>query len=133
MADDTDPDSKTEEPTGKRLEQARSQGDVAKSMDLPQWASLAAVCGVVFLSGGWLADPQAPGVRAGPAGRLRTGAHAAVPDGRAEGPVPVGAGGAGRGRDRRLGLAAPALHAAPAHEPRGDQGGAPPIGRRSPR
>ena len=54
MADDTDPDSKTEEPTGKRLEQARSRGDVAKSMDLPQCASLAAVCGVVFLSGGWL-------------------------------------------------------------------------------
>jgi flagellar biosynthetic protein FlhB len=53
---DTDPESKTEEPTGKRLEQARSQGDVAKSMDLPQWASLAAVAGVVFLSGGWLAQ-----------------------------------------------------------------------------
>jgi flagellar biosynthetic protein FlhB len=53
---DTDPESKTEEPTGKRLSEARRQGDVAKSMDLPQWASLAAVCGVVFLSGGWLAS-----------------------------------------------------------------------------
>ena len=52
---DADPESKTEEPTGKRLSEARGQGDVAKSMDLPQWASLAAVCAVVFLSGGWLA------------------------------------------------------------------------------
>jgi flagellar biosynthetic protein FlhB len=53
---DTDPESKTEEPTGKRLEQARSQGDVPKTMDLPQWATLSAVVGVVFLSGGWLAQ-----------------------------------------------------------------------------
>jgi flagellar biosynthetic protein FlhB len=51
---DTDPESKTEEPTSKRIEQARSQGDVPKSMDLPQWATLSAVVGVVFLSGGWL-------------------------------------------------------------------------------
>jgi flagellar biosynthetic protein FlhB len=53
---ETDPGSKTEEPTGRRLEEARRQGDVAKSMDLPQWATLAAVAGVVFLSGGWLAQ-----------------------------------------------------------------------------
>jgi flagellar biosynthetic protein FlhB len=53
---DTDPESKTEEPTGKRLEQARSQGDVAKTPDLPQWATLSAVAGVVFLLGGWLAQ-----------------------------------------------------------------------------
>ena len=53
---DTDPESKTEEPTGKRLSEARGQGDVPKSMDLPQWASLAASAGVVFLSGGWLAQ-----------------------------------------------------------------------------
>lgn len=53
---DTDPESKTEEPTGRRLEEARRQGDVAKTMDLPQWATLAAVAGVVFLSGGWLAQ-----------------------------------------------------------------------------
>src|SRR3569832_478523 len=53
---DTDPDSKTEEPTGKRLAEARSQGDVAKSMDLPQWATLCAVAGVIFMLGGWLAQ-----------------------------------------------------------------------------
>lgn len=52
---DTDPESKTEEPTGKRVEQARSQGDVPKTMDLPQWATLSAISGVVFLMGGWLA------------------------------------------------------------------------------
>jgi flagellar biosynthetic protein FlhB len=52
---DTDPESKTEEPTGKRVEQARSQGDVPKTMDLPQWATLSAVSGVVLLMGGWLA------------------------------------------------------------------------------
>ncbi len=53
---DTDPDSKTEEPTGKRLSEARSQGDVPKSTDLPQWASLAASAAVVFLCGGWMAQ-----------------------------------------------------------------------------
>jgi len=56
MAEGTDPESKTEEPTGKRLEEARRQGDVAKTPDLPQWASLAAVVGVVLLSGGWMAQ-----------------------------------------------------------------------------
>lgn len=56
MAEGTDPESKTEEATGKRLEEARRRGDVAKSMDLPQWASLAASAGVVILSGGWLAQ-----------------------------------------------------------------------------
>jgi flagellar biosynthetic protein FlhB len=53
---DTDPESKTEQATGKRLSEARNKGDVPKSMDLPQWASLAASAGVVFMSGGWLAQ-----------------------------------------------------------------------------
>ena len=55
MAEDTDPESKTEDPTGKRLGDARAKGDVAKSMDLPQWATLAAVTGVVLIYGGALA------------------------------------------------------------------------------
>ena len=43
MADEgPDKDSKTEEPTGKRLADARNQGDLPKSMDLVQWATLAA-------------------------------------------------------------------------------------------
>lgn len=52
MAEDTDPESKTEDATGRRLEEARRQGDVAKSPDLPQWASLAGAGGVVILAGG---------------------------------------------------------------------------------
>ena len=55
MAEGGDQD-KTEEPTGKRLDDARSKGDVPKSPDLPQWASLAAVTGVILMSGGWLAQ-----------------------------------------------------------------------------
>jgi len=57
---DTDPESKTEEPTGKRVEQARSQGDVPKTMDLPQWATLSAVSGVVLQMGGWLTRNLVP-------------------------------------------------------------------------
>ena len=53
---DTDPESKTEDPTSRRLEEARRSGDVAKSMDVPQWATLSAVAGVVFMLGGWLAQ-----------------------------------------------------------------------------
>lgn len=56
MAEDTDPESKTEDPTSKRLGDARSKGDVAKSMDLPQWATLAAVTAVLFISGGSMAQ-----------------------------------------------------------------------------
>lgn len=54
MAEDTDPDSRTEDPTAKRLEDARRRGDVAKSPDLPQWASISAAAAVVVLAGGWL-------------------------------------------------------------------------------
>jgi flagellar biosynthetic protein FlhB len=56
MAEDNDPESKTEDPTGKRLGDARAKGDVAKSMDLPQWATLASVTGVVLIYGGGLAQ-----------------------------------------------------------------------------
>ena len=56
MAEGADPDSKTEEPTSKRLEEAHRKGDVAKSMDLPHWASLAAASGVVLLAGGGMAQ-----------------------------------------------------------------------------
>ncbi len=56
MAEDTDPDSKTEDPTGKRLEDARRKGDVAKSPDVPQWSSLAAVFGVMCIAGPPMAD-----------------------------------------------------------------------------
>lgn len=54
MAEAPDKESKTEDPTAKRLDDARKKGDVAKSMDIPQWASLAAVFGVLAIAGGWM-------------------------------------------------------------------------------
>lgn len=54
MADE-DASSKTEEPTAKKLEDARKKGDVAKTQDLPSLFSLAAVAGVMLMGGGWLA------------------------------------------------------------------------------
>jgi flagellar biosynthetic protein FlhB len=55
MAEEHDPSSKTEEPTSHRLEEARKRGEVAKTADLPSWATLAGVAGVLAVSGGWLA------------------------------------------------------------------------------
>ena len=43
--------SKTEEATPQKLEEARRRGDVAKSHDLPQWASLAGASAAVALCG----------------------------------------------------------------------------------
>jgi flagellar biosynthetic protein FlhB len=55
MAEEQEKESKTEEPTQKRLDDARQKGDVAKSMDVPALASLGAACGVLLLAGGWIA------------------------------------------------------------------------------
>lgn len=46
--------SQTEEATPRKLEDARRKGDVAKTSDLPQWASLAAAFGVIAIGGGYL-------------------------------------------------------------------------------
>jgi flagellar biosynthetic protein FlhB len=54
MADENESASRTEEPTPRRLEQAREKGDVAKTTELPQLASLAASCGVLAVAGGWM-------------------------------------------------------------------------------
>ncbi|HEY5412671.1 MAG TPA: flagellar biosynthesis protein FlhB [Caulobacteraceae bacterium] len=54
MADDTDQSNKTEEPTGRRLDEARKNGDIAKSADLASWASLAGVAGTIAIAGGWV-------------------------------------------------------------------------------
>lgn len=51
MADESA--AKTEEPTPKKLSDARKKGDVAKSMDIPQLASLAGAFGVMAIGGGW--------------------------------------------------------------------------------
>ena len=55
MAEDKDKDSKTEEPTQRKLDEARRKGEVVKSMDVPQWASLAAAFSVLAIAGGWMA------------------------------------------------------------------------------
>ena len=54
MAGDTDDASKTEEPTAKKLSDARQKGDVPKSADIAQLASLAGAFGAVVIAGGWL-------------------------------------------------------------------------------
>ncbi len=54
MAEDTDNDSKTEEPSAKKLSDAKAKGDVAKSQDVPQLASLLGAVCVILMAGGWL-------------------------------------------------------------------------------
>lgn len=82
MADDNDASSKTEEPTPRKLEEARKRGDVAKSQDLPSWAALAAAWGVVAVAGGWmmrdLANALVPFIAHPEAFDLRGGGGAAV-------------------------------------------------------
>jgi flagellar biosynthetic protein FlhB len=56
VAEQDDSASKTEEPTGRKLEQAREKGDVPKTLDLPQVAVFAAVAGVLTFSGGMLSQ-----------------------------------------------------------------------------
>ncbi|MDO8913814.1 MAG: flagellar biosynthesis protein FlhB [Phenylobacterium sp.] len=52
MADDSDPESKTEEATAGKLSKAREQGDVPKTPDLPLLASFAAAASVIAFAGG---------------------------------------------------------------------------------
>jgi flagellar biosynthetic protein FlhB len=54
MAEEKDAASRTEEPTPHKLQQAREKGDVAKTPELPQLASLAATVGVLAIAGGWI-------------------------------------------------------------------------------
>jgi flagellar biosynthetic protein FlhB len=56
MAEEPDSGSKTEEATPRKLEEARRRGEVPKSSDLPQWASLAGAAGVVAMAGGGMAQ-----------------------------------------------------------------------------
>ena len=55
MSDSHDAESRTEEPTARKLERAREQGDVAKTQDLGQLASLAAAAAVIATAGGLFA------------------------------------------------------------------------------
>ena len=56
MAEGEDSASKTEEPTSRKLEQARERGDVPKTIDLPQLAVFAAVAGALSFAGGLLSQ-----------------------------------------------------------------------------
>ena len=56
MSDSKDEASKTEEPTQRKLDEARRKGDVVKTMDLGAFASLAGTAGVVLMAGGWLSQ-----------------------------------------------------------------------------
>lgn len=54
MSDGPDRESKTEEATPRKLEQAREKGDGVKTMDLSAFATLAASGAVILMAGGWL-------------------------------------------------------------------------------
>jgi flagellar biosynthetic protein FlhB len=51
MAEDNDSSQKTEDPTQKRIEEARKKGDIAKSQDVPVWFLLAAAAGIMAGAG----------------------------------------------------------------------------------
>ncbi|MCC5611730.1 flagellar biosynthesis protein FlhB [Nostoc sp. CHAB 5834] len=55
MAEDADPESKTEEATPRKLEEARKKGDVAKSADVAPAMSLLGATAVIVMGGGYFA------------------------------------------------------------------------------
>jgi flagellar biosynthetic protein FlhB len=54
VADESDSSTKTEEASPRKLEEARKQGNVAKSIDVPAFATLAAAAGFLAIAGGWM-------------------------------------------------------------------------------
>ena len=59
MAEETDRHSKTEEPTQRRLDDARKKGDVVKSQDVASAAGLFGAALVLIVGGGWIARSMA--------------------------------------------------------------------------
>lgn len=59
MAEGADPESKTEEATPRKLEDARKKGDVARSMDVGSAASLLGATAVLLGAGGYFATSMA--------------------------------------------------------------------------
>ena len=59
---DTDAASRTEEPTPRKLQQARERGEFVKTPDLPALASLAAVGAVLATTGGWISRSMVSGL-----------------------------------------------------------------------
>ena len=51
MAEEQDNSQKTEDPTQKRLEEARKKGDIAKSQDVPVWFLLLASAAIMAGAG----------------------------------------------------------------------------------
>lgn len=68
MAEEKDQESKTEEATPRKLDDARKKGDVAKTPDLASWLSLLGASLVILVGGGWftthLAQELAPFIAA---------------------------------------------------------------------
>ena len=54
-SDDTEQSSKTEDPSAKRLEDARKRGDVSKSQEVTTWFMLAGTGSVIALMAPWTA------------------------------------------------------------------------------
>ena len=59
MAEGADPESKTEEASPRKLEEARKKGDVAKSPDVAAAMSLAGAAAVLLLGGGYFSQQMA--------------------------------------------------------------------------
>lgn len=62
MAEDQDNSQKTEDPTQKRLDEAREKGDIAKSQDVPVWFLMMATAALMAGAGplaGMIAEPLA--------------------------------------------------------------------------
>lgn len=59
MAEGADPESKTEEATPRKLEDARKKGDVAKSPDVGSALALMGGSGVILMGGSWFASSLA--------------------------------------------------------------------------
>ena len=59
MAEENEGASKTEEPTPRKLEEARRRGEVVRSQDVSQLASLLGAFGVLAVGGGWFVRDMA--------------------------------------------------------------------------
>jgi flagellar biosynthesis protein FlhB len=62
MSDTNDAASKTEEPTSRKLDQARERGDIVKTQDLPSLMAFAAATSALVVLGGWLSSNLAVGL-----------------------------------------------------------------------
>jgi len=59
VAEEKDQESKTEEATPRKLDEARKKGDVAKTPDLASWLSLMGASAVILIGGGWFTSRMA--------------------------------------------------------------------------